>query len=131
MHCYTKRWRTMTDFSFEKYLNTENGRELSKSYPLSEYGIWRIFGECQNPDFGGVPYLPELDLVECTLEVAIHYAVAFPEFWTWGAGGRIQRLAEPKKLTMEEVRHRAELNARLKQLEIEKSDILRQIKGRI
>ena len=117
----------MANKTFEGYLKTNCAQKLLKDYTLAEHGIWRILGEDQNCDAGGSHYMPELDLVECSLEVAIRYAVELPGFWTWGAGGRLQRLAEPKKLTMEIIQHRKELQKRLKQLDEERNVILRQL----
>lgn len=55
-----------------------------------ELGVFE--GEDPNCDFGGSHYQPELGTVEGRLEDVIRYAVKLPNFYTWGAGGDIEKI---------------------------------------
>jgi len=67
-----------------------SGRELLKKHSLSEYGIWRVYGEDPNCDMGGPHHQPDLGLYQGTLEDVIRLAVELPRFWNWGGGGDIK-----------------------------------------
>jgi len=76
--------------TFKKYIqNLYSGRELLKKHNLTEYGTWHIKGEDPNCDWGGSHHEPDLGYFTGTLEDCIKYAIELPNFWTWGAGGRI------------------------------------------
>jgi len=72
---------------FEKYLKTYSGKKLLEQYTLSTEGLWEVFGEDPNCDFGGYHYKPRMGLVEGKLEDVIRWAVAQGGFWQWGGGG--------------------------------------------
>ena len=47
------------ELAFKKYTTVSfSGRELLKKHTLSEYGIWTVRGEDNNPDMGGQHYSP-------------------------------------------------------------------------
>jgi hypothetical protein len=77
---------------YEEWIRTSySGTKLLKNHSLSEVGFWRIRGE-DTRDMGGNHHQPDLGTVEGSLEEAIRYAVKLPEFYTWGAGGDIQKV---------------------------------------
>ena len=73
-----------------------SGKKLLEKHSLNEEGTWRIRGEDPNCDFGGSHYKPELGTVEGRLEDVIRYAVAQPDFFTWGSGGDITKVSIKK-----------------------------------
>jgi hypothetical protein len=88
-----------SEAKYEQWVRTSYGaKKLLAKHSLNEVGIWRILGEDPNCDFGGHHFQPELGAVEGKLEDAIRYAVKFPNFYTWGGGGDIQKV-EIKRLT--------------------------------
>lgn len=77
----------------QNWLRTSyNGKELTKKYPLSSFGVWRITGEDPNCDLGGHHHEPDLGTVTGVLEEVVEYAVSLGGFFTWGGGGRIIKL---------------------------------------
>ena len=66
-----------------------NKNKLTKQQ-LVEYGTFEVRGEDPNCDFGGPHYNPFIGVVESTLEQAIEWAVAQPDWSSWGAGGSIK-----------------------------------------
>jgi hypothetical protein len=75
--------------SFDRYMDTYHGQELLKKHNLTEYGIWKVYGEDPNCDFGGSHYEPEIGLYEGTLEKVLRKVTEMSKFWTWGGGGRV------------------------------------------
>lgn len=71
---------------------------ILKTHALSEYGVWRVFGEDPNCDLGGHHSKPELGTYEGKLADVIALAVELPSFWQWGAGGSIEKAAKPIKV---------------------------------
>ncbi len=91
-----------------------SGRKLLEKHSLSEHGVWQIFGEDPNCDWGGYHHEPELGFAEGTLEEVIRYAVELPRFWQWGAGGRIVKQSPPKAIKVSEL---AKNQARIKEID--------------
>jgi hypothetical protein len=79
----------------ERYLERYSGQQLLKDHNLTETGIWKVYGEDPNCDFGGSHHEPFLGNFEGSLEQVLEYAVQMPRFWQWGAGGRIEKAKEP------------------------------------
>ncbi len=78
----------------QEYLTkTYSGKRLQEQYPLTTNGTWIIKGESENPDFTGSHYEPTLACVKGTLEKAVNYAVELPNFFTYGGGGRLEKVA--------------------------------------
>ena len=77
-----------------------SGKQLMEKHKLSDYGVWKIYGEDPNCDMGGYHHQPLIATVEGTLEKAIEYAVQSTAFYTWGGGGDIRpaKREEPIKL---------------------------------
>lgn len=82
--------------NYERYKNTYGYRDLMQKHTLSEEGVWDIYGEDANCDWGGHHHEPFLCTVKGQLEHAIQYAVELRSFWQWGAGGRIKKKSEDK-----------------------------------
>lgn len=85
----------------EKYESTYNFGILTRKYNIqNDCGIWQIYGEDSNCDFGGTHYEPLLETVEGKLTDVIDYAVNLQGFWSWGGGGRIEKITitKPKKV---------------------------------
>lgn len=98
--------------NYERFANSSSFSLLLKKYRIDETGIWQIFGEDPNPDFGGCHSRPSLGFVEGTLEDVIEYAVELPNFWQWGAGGDIVKLDKVTKVDNKTVQRRKYLNER-------------------
>lgn len=116
------------------YKHTYNGKRLLEKYTLDHSGVWRIYGEDPNCDFGGHHHEPFLGAVEGRLEDAIAYAETLPNFWTWGGGGRIelQKKETVKKLApgygkeqnkIEREKKRKALEQKLKEIQKELEEL--------
>lgn len=82
----------------QKYIGSYEYENLLKKYSLEEEGMWQIFGEDPNCDFGGSHVQPNLGFVEGKLEDVIEYAVDLPNFWAWGSGGSIKKIDNVKQV---------------------------------
>ena len=71
---------------------TYSGRKLLERNKIGDVGTWQIKGEDPNADFGGHHHQPDLGIYSGTLGDCIKYAVALPNFWTWGGGGSISKV---------------------------------------
>lgn len=89
-HEEKERTKAITDY--HKYLHSWAGKDLLKKYKLETEGMWRVTGEDPNPDFGGHHSNPFIANVEGKLDDVIKWAVVHPMFWSWGGGGRIERI---------------------------------------
>ena len=85
------------DNAKSKFLDGWSGKRLLETQSLADYGIWHIFGEDPNCDFGGDHHQPDLGVVEGVLDDVISYAVELDRFWGWGSGGNIKKI-EVKKI---------------------------------
>ena len=96
--------------NYERFLNTYSGNKLQSNHSLSDEGVWQIFGEDPNCDFGGHHHTPFLGLIEGKLDDVIREAVMYGGFWQWGSGGEIKKYKEPaiKKAKTKEERNNAE-----------------------
>jgi len=72
-------------------------QRVREAYPADKYGIWQIYGEDPNADFGGYHHEPLLGTVEGTYQQACDFAATLNSFYTWGTGGRLV-LIEATKL---------------------------------
>lgn len=63
----------------------------NKTLDMKDYGVWAVYGEDPNCDFGGYHHNPFIGTVEGTLEDAIEHAVTMPGFWGWGSGGHLKK----------------------------------------
>lgn len=106
---------------YDNFLATNSGKRLLDNHSLTEYGVWRIFGEDPNCDFGGSHHQPELGIVEGKLEDVIEHAVELNNFWTWGGGGSIVK--QGKVLTVN-----AGTSAKRRRLQDEKRTLEEQLK---
>jgi hypothetical protein len=109
----------MSEDTYTKYTKVSYaGRKLLDNHSLNEEGIWQIFGEDPNCDFGGAHHQPELGIVEGKLEDVIRYAVSLSGFWAWGAGGDIKFLGKKvPKVDMDTIGRRQELKREAQELE--------------
>lgn len=98
--------------NYETFTKSSSYSLLMKKYRPEETGIWQIFGEDPNCDFGGCHSQPSLGFVEGALEDVIEYAVELPGFWQWGAGGDIRKLDKVTKVDNKTVQRRKYLNER-------------------
>lgn len=80
---------------YEDYLRTYSGRRLLENHSLEETGVWQVFGEDPNCDFGGHHHEPFLGLIEGKLDDVIREAVQYGNFWQWGYGGKIVKYSKP------------------------------------
>lgn len=118
----TKNYKQYTEVSY-------SGRKLLEEHSLTETGIWRIYGEDPNCDFGGHHYQPDLGTVEGTLKDVIEYAVELRSFWQWGAGGRIVKEGAPKKITPEANAKRKAIEDKILELEKLLKESREELKG--
>lgn len=103
--------------NYDRFTKTYNYTSLLKKHSLEEEGMWQIFGEDPNCDFGGCHSQPNLGFAEGKLADVIEYAVDLPGFWQWGAGGDIKKMSEIKKVDNTTSRRRRELLPRRAELE--------------
>ena len=85
----------------ERYEATDSYRKLTIKHNIqNEEGVWQIYGEDPNCDLAGYHKEPLLETVEGKLTNVIDYAVALKGFWSWGGGGRIEKVTikKPKKI---------------------------------
>jgi hypothetical protein len=116
--------------NLEKYLNsTYSGANLLKEHSLHEEGLWQIFGEDPNCDFGGSHHSPELGIVEGKLEDVIAYAVNLPGFWNWGGGGHFKKIPTPIKITPESNYERTKLQQEEESLKEQLEKVQNQLRG--
>lgn len=92
--------------NYERFITSYNYASLMKKYRLDEPGLWQVFGEDPNCDFGGSHVSPSLCFVEGTLNDVIEYAVELPNFWQWGAGGDIKKVDNIKVVDSKTVERR-------------------------
>jgi hypothetical protein len=71
---------------------TYSGKTLLGKHSRDETGTWMIYGEDDNPDFAGHHHEPLLGHVTGKLDDVIRHAVSLDRFWTWGGGGRIEKI---------------------------------------
>lgn len=102
---------------YNQYLSTYAGKKLLEIHTLSEEGMWQIFGEDPNCDFGGHHIKPFLGFTEGRLEDVVEYAVNLTNFWTWGGGGEIKKVSNVVKVDADTNRRHAELVAYVANLE--------------
>lgn len=121
----TKNYTQYTTVSY-------SGRRLLEKYSLEETGVWQVYGEDSNQDLHGSHHEPLLGTFEGTLGHIIEMAVDnLPRFWSWGGGGRIEKiniskvdghsLAEIARLLNEKdnlTERLKEINASLQDMEI-------------
>lgn len=91
-------------------------KRLFEKHKPNEAGVWRIYGEDPNCDFGGHHHEPELALVEGRYGDIVEHALTLDRFFQWGSGGRIEKLAKPKKIDPDSNRRRATLENQKKKL---------------
>lgn len=118
-----------TEVSYvEKFLATYSGKELVKKYNMGQYGVWQVFGEDPNCDFGGSHSMPNLGTYEGALGDIIEMAVDLPRFWTWGAGGDIRMIAV-KKVDKDTTKRKAELESAAKELQLKLKAINKELES--
>lgn len=114
--------------NYEKYKETYSYKDLIKKYPLSENGIWAIYGEDSNCDMGGSHSMPLLEHTQGKLDDVVQYAVELPGFWQWGWGGRIDKLPVPKLIKPDAVKKRKEITEKLSAAEEEVTRLRKELK---
>lgn len=116
------------------YLKTYSGKALLEQHSLDEVGVWKIYGEDPNCDFGGYHHEPHLTTVSGRLSDVVAYAEQLSGFWQWGSGGKIVKQQETvikairegfgdeamKKLREEQ---RAKIEAKIKELQDQLKEI--------
>jgi len=84
------------DPKIDEFLRTYSGKNLLTNHTLQEEGVWDVFGEDPNCDFGGSHHTPYLGTYEGKLENVLKVAVRLDRFWSWGGGGNIKKNEIPK-----------------------------------
>jgi len=109
----------MSQDKFKQFTEVSwSGKRLLEKHSLDEEGIWQIFGEDPNCDFGGSHHQPDLGIVQGKLLDVIAHAVELPQFWQWGAGGDIKSIGkEIPKVDANSSARRKELRQEAKELE--------------
>jgi hypothetical protein len=110
----------MTQTNRERFFATYSGKALLKKHNLNDEGIWEVFGEDPNCDFGGPHHSPHLITVRGKLNEVIDVAVDLPNFWTWGGGGNIKLVIVH---TMESLRNQHALLQQKAKLEEELKEV--------
>lgn len=111
------------DQAFMKYLGTYSGRDLLAHHGLNEEGVWQVFGGDANCDLGGSHHRPHLGTFEGKLEDVIAHAANLSDFWQWGAGGTITKMATPIKISSITSARRLKLESDLRAAEQQVRDI--------
>ena len=78
--------------NYDKFLSCYSGKELLKKCGLQDAGLWLVYGEDPNCDFGGCHSQPFLGLYQGKLDDVIRAVVVVGGFFTWGSGGSIQKV---------------------------------------
>lgn len=92
---------------------------------VDPFGIWQVFGEDPNCDFGGSHIEPTLGFFEGKRSEVLAYAKLLPKWITCGDGGRIKRINVTKVDKNKIIAHRTlqeeqkKLKARLKEINFE------------
>lgn len=100
-------------------------KRFFEKYNPDEHGIWEIYGEDPNCDFGGHHHNPFLGVVEGFAKDVVEYAMDLRGFWQWGSGGYLKKRTETvKKITPgynqrknELLRQKADLDKKLRAIE--------------
>lgn len=77
---------------YDDFMKTYYGRKLLEEHTLNDYSVWRVSGEDPNCDISGPHHNPYLGTYEGRLGDVIAIAVELPDFWTWGGGGKIEKI---------------------------------------
>lgn len=109
------------------YFKTYFGRELIKRHNLDEDGVWQVYGEDPNCDFGGHHHEPILGIFQGKLDDIVSYAVVQEGFWQWGGGGRIEKV-NIRKIDKDSVNRRQEKIAKLNEIEKEAEALRKSLK---
>lgn len=96
---------------------------LRKQKPVQDYGVWEIYGEDPNCDFGGHHHTPLLIIVEGSYEDAIQFAVTQKGFFQWGSGGHLKFRNMGPFLKVPTETQLTDILNRKKELEAELTDI--------
>lgn len=88
--------RKHEDPKVDEFLRTYTGKNLLINHTLQEEGVWDVFGEDPNCDFGGTHTMPYLGTYEGKLENVLKVVVYLQNFWSWGSGGEIRKKDKPK-----------------------------------
>jgi hypothetical protein len=68
-------------------------KRLAEKYKADEKGVWKIEGESVNPGYSGCYHQKSMTTyVEGTYKNVMEYALGFPKFFVWGAGGDITKI---------------------------------------
>ncbi len=128
----------MKESYYEQYLRSYSYAELSKKYSMDEPGLWNIYGEDANCDFGGPHHTPFLEQVEGKLGDVIFYAVELTGFWQWGSGGRIEKAVKnkvtkvgPRSEQIAKQKKIAALKAEIKKLEESHGEEIKKLEAEI
>ena len=97
-------------------------QNLLRKFPTNYVSTWQIFGEDDNPDFGGRHYEPSLGIVQGCYADVVDYAVELKRFFTWGGGGRIAEV-KVQSIDANKTRELREAQIRLKEIEKEKAEL--------
>lgn len=111
------------------FLTRYSGQKLLKEHSLEEEGLWQVFGEDPNCDFGGSHHQPNLGFFSGRLTDVIDAAVELSGFWAWGAGGDIRKVSQIKKVDDQSAKKRAELKSRRAEVQQELDRIDNELKG--
>lgn len=115
--------------NLEKYRGTWCYKDTITKHALTEYGVWKILGEDPNCDLGGHHHMPELGLVEGTLDEVIKYAVDLSGFWHWGSGGKVVKVGKPLKI--KELDHNKQVQQQIEALEKEHQERIAKLKAQL
>lgn len=85
------------DFKTREHLKAR----LIGKHPRTQKGTWIIRGEDDNADLAGPHDMPKLGKVKGTYEQAVDYALDFPRFVSWGAGGSIELVVEEEVIDLD------------------------------
>ena len=91
---------------------------MRNDYDPDERGIWAIYGEDPNCDYGGHHHTPLLGHAEGKYEDCLAYARTLDKWMNWGNGGRLTKVVV-KTITSNSVKEREDLKTKQGRLERE------------
>ncbi len=101
--------------------------KLLRDCPGEVEGVWQIYGEDPNCDFGGPHIQPLLATVQGKYAAVVEHALGLGQFFTWGGGGKIERV-EILQVDAASTKRRKDLNSQRQVLSLQLAQIDAELK---
>lgn len=103
--------------------NDDVRQRLLKEHSPTAVGKWKILGEDPNCDLGGYHHEPHIATVAGTYANVVEFALRQNGFFSWGGGGRIVKVFEPKVIDVDNMKD----IVKIKELESEREKLQNRI----